>query len=282
MDKLEFAEVASKILVTKQSNVNGSISLNVVEPRFKCGICVAGVPNPNFLQKKRDLIDTYNKVVDAVARMVDYVGQTSSFYVTSTSEVEQHVVVPVHKPGTKNVVYIRTKRGYNNHGSKKGISTSRKGENTHMKNRKVTLTLITLPSGFALTLQVTSASKDATAWTRFCDPDLSKAEYDNITWTKDVNSANKDAVEAVDAMIQIEEDYAAGKLEKKDAIEQLKSKYEDWVIAHLITNPKFVERRMPGLNCDEDLMAAYRLEEIDEQPESAEPAEPADQPESAE
>ena len=129
-----------------------------------------------------------------------------------------------------------------------------------MKNRKVTLTLITLKSGAPLTLQITGSNKDAIAWTRFLDTDLGELEYEKSNWTKDVASTNQAAVNAVDAMIQIEEDFVEGKLSKEDAIEQLKAKYVEWVLAHLEQNPNFVDRRITGLNC-EDPMSVYTEDE---------------------
>ena len=128
-----------------------------------------------------------------------------------------------------------------------------------MKNRKATLTIVTLASGAPLTLQITGSGKDATAWTRFLDVDNGALEYEKSNWTKDVESTNKAAVEAVDAMIQLEEDYAAGKLDKEEATKQLQAKYVEWVLAHLETNPKFVDRRIVGLNC-EDPMSVYEAE----------------------
>ena len=49
-------------------------------------------------------------------------------------------------------------------------------------------------------------------------------------------------------MIQIETDFAAGKIEKDAAVEQLKAKYAEWAAAHSEKNPEFVARVVIGLN----------------------------------
>lgn len=257
MDKIEFSRIIDSLQVVKSIDANGSPTLRVTSPEQCKNISASNSPESVYREKGHYYVAPFNSIIRAVARRLNYTGYIKDLYLTSASEVNRHEVVAALNKATNDVVYIRSKRGYNNHGSRKGTSTSRKGVHTYMKNRKVTLTLFTLVSGFALTLQITGSSKDATAWTRFCDPDLSKAEYDNITWTKDVESANKEAVAAVDAMIQIEEDFVAGNLTKEQAVEQFKEKYIEFVVAHLNTNPEFVERRIPGLNV-EDPMAAYR------------------------
>lgn len=269
MDAQTFAKIVNDLQVVKRKNSTGAITLTHVNAADGHSITAAGVPNPNFRIRQTDLVDCFNTIIRLVATRLHYIGDPSKYYAKTPADVASHIVVAAKKPGSKDIVYIRAKRGYNNNGSKNRTKTSRKGEHTQtMKNRKVTLTLFTLTSGFALTLQITGASKDATAWTRFCDPDLSKPEYDNITWTKDVASTNKAAVDAVDAMIQIETDYVDGKLDKSDAVEQLKEKYIEWVVAHLGTNPEFVERRIPGLNADENLMAAYLEDDAEAEPEA--------------
>lgn len=266
MEEQEFANIVNDLQVTQRQNANKSVSLTLVKPDLKYGLSAAGKPNVNAIQRNQDYIDTYNKLVFAVAKHLGYYGAIDKYLATSVADVKRHVVVEQYDPDSKRIVYIRTTRGYNNHGSKNRNRSDRtKGANTHMKNRKVTLTLFPLISGLALTLQITGSGKDATAWTKFCDPDLSKPEYDNPVWTKDVESANKDAVKAIDEMIQIQLDLNEGKIEESAAAEQLKNKYIEWVVAHLSTNPEFVERRIPGLNCEGNLMAAYLEPEADQQ-----------------
>lgn len=256
MDKNEFATKVQSIQVVMHDDVNSSPALTCVYPDEVKNVSASNSPDSVYKEKGNRYVMPFNSIIRTLARRVGYEGDPSEFFATSASEVNAHLVEPKRIKGTTNIVYIRTKRGYNNTGSgKTGTKTKRK-EHTHMKNRKVNLTLFTVKSGLPLTLQITGGSKDATAWTRFCDPDLSKAEYDNITWTKDVESQNKDAVAAVDALITIEEDFVAGKLSREDAEQQFKDKYVEFVVAHLKTNPEFVERRIIGLNC-ENPMSVY-------------------------
>lgn len=258
MDKNEFAKIIDSICVIKYSTVTGAAYLQVVSPKELSKFGAQNSTDATARERGKRYVAPFNMIVRAIARHLGY-DNPEEFYVTSPAEVNAHAVKRELSADGKHCVYIRSKRGYNNHGSRNGATKNCDDGGTHttMKNRKITLSLVTLVSGFALTLQITGSSKDATAWTRFCDPDLSKAEYENITWTKDVASENQAAVDAVDAMIQVEQDYVDGKLDKDAALEQLREKYVEWVVAHLQTNPEFVERRVPGLNCDENLMSVY-------------------------
>lgn len=288
MNQQEFGELLSKIVLVKELSGAGGPGLRVIEFNGSPFYPISAYNSPDSLVRTRNGIDEsvyvkpFNCIVKELAKQLHYYGNVNSFFATSKREINEHCVNLNDYRKDNNGVYIRTKSDYNNHGPKKGgpgKNDNTKGAHT-MKNRKVTLTLITLKSGFALTLQITSASKDPIGWTRFCDPDLSKPEYDNITWTKDVESQNKHAVAAIDKMIQIEEDYAANKLEKDAAVEQMKDAYIEWVVAHLETNPEFVERRIPGLNCGEDLMSRYFEDDSEDEPE--EEAEEATEEEKAE
>lgn len=257
MDKNEFAQIVADIRVMKGSSVNDGPTLTIVLPESCKGLSASNSPDSVYREKGNRWIAPYNSLIRAVARKLEFKEDPSEFYADTAADVSSRMVIKDHDPDTHDVVYIRTKRNYNINGPRKSRTQTKRKENTHMQNRKVTLTLITLLSGAPLTLQITGASKDATAWTRFLDVDNGAIEYDKSNWTKDVSSQNPDAVNAVDAMIQIEEDFVAGKLDKDAALEQFKDKYIAWVIAHLNANPGFVERTIPGLNC-EDPMAAYR------------------------
>lgn len=260
MDKLEFAQKVASIQVIKSTSVNGGPALTIVAPDDCKNLSAANSPDSVYREKANRWIRPFNILVKSMARRLGYVGDLQEFYAKTAYDVNQHVYIKV-----KDGVYIRTNRGYNNNGPRKNGPATKRKENTQtMKNRKVTLTLFTLISGAPLTLQVTGGAKDATGWTRFLDVDLGKLEYEKSNWTKDVASENKAAVDAIDAMIQIEEDYAAGKLEKDAAVDQFKTKYVEWVIAHRQTNPDFVDRRIPGLNV-ENPMSIY-----DESDEAAE------------
>ena len=264
MTKEEFAQKVAEIEVLKRDDANGAPSLTCVKPAEFANISASNSPDSVYKEKSKRYVAPFNIIISQAARRVGYADDLSEFFASTPNDVNRHVVESKRIEGSTNIVYIRTKRLYNNHvtGNKRKSGSTMRKENTHMKNRKVTLTLFTVASGFGLTLQITGSAKDATAWTRFCDPDLSKAEYDNATWTKDVESQNKAAVEAVDAMIQIQEDYDAGNLNEEIAKNQFVTKYVEWVLAHLETNPEFVERRIIGLNC-ENPMSAYQ--ETDEE-----------------
>lgn len=116
-----------------------------------------------------------------------------------------------------------------------------------MKNRKVTLSIFTLRSGAKLNLQITGAKTGFIGWTNFIDVDNSEKEYDNPVWTKDEFSNNQLAVEAIDKLIDIEEDFAAGKIDRALAEAKFKQEYEKWFKAHKAKHPDFYERSILGL-----------------------------------
>ena len=248
MDKNEFAQLVADIRVTKGNSVNDGPTLVIVLPESCKGLSASNSPDSVYREKGKRYIAPYNSLIRAVARRFGYTDDVEEFYATSPSDISAKIVVKDRDPRTNDVVYIRTKRGYNITGSRKSGTKTKRKENTHMENRKVTLTLITLRNGAPLDLQITGAKKDAIGWTRFLDVDNSALEYEKSNWTKDVSSENKVAVDAIDAMIQIETDFTAGKIEKDAAVEQLKAKYAEWATAHVEKNPEFVARVVIGLN----------------------------------
>ena len=271
MDRQEFAELVKSIQVKKVKASTGPM-ITMIYPDLKYGFSAAANQEAFWKRKKMCFVDLFNAIITQVAYRVGY-PTPSEFHISTYSELNEHLVNPELCTQDKNGVYIRTKREYNNHGSgNRGSNMTKRKENTHMKNRKVTLTLITLLSGAPLQLQITGSAKDATGWTRFLDVDNGMLEYEKSNWTEDKASENQAAVDAIDAMIQIEEDYVAGKLSPEDALEQFKAKYVEWVIAHLQTKPSFVERRIVGLNVDKP-MSVYTETEAESEPEIEEAAE---------
>lgn len=263
MDKSQFGDLIGQLVLTKEMSGSGGPGLRIVDFNGSPYFPISAYNSPDSIVRTRFGIDEsvyakpFDKIVDSVAKAVGYFGDTKEFHASCVKDVNRHCV-DLSKYKKQGGVYIRIDHDYNNHGSGKTKTSRKGGTHTTMENRKVKLTLITLLSGATLTLQITGAKKDATAWTNFIDADNSPSEYgDGRVWTKDVASTNQAAVDAVDKMISIETDYAAGKLEKEPALEQFKNAYVEWVIAHLGTNPDFVERQIVGLTVDEP-MAAYQ------------------------
>lgn len=122
-----------------------------------------------------------------------------------------------------------------------------------MKNCAVKLSLF---AGYRLTLQITKcvedkftgAVTDAVAWTQFCDPVKSFAEYKSGTWTIDDFKTNPNAVMAVWQMMSIQMDYDNGVIDMEHALTLFKAEYLKWLDAHKRLVPKFVEKSIVGLN----------------------------------
>lgn len=121
-----------------------------------------------------------------------------------------------------------------------------------MKNCAVTLTFF---PGYRLKLQISKYAEDnngfvkaATAWTQFCDPNQSAAEYGKGDWTIDEWGSNMSAVKLVWMMIDVQNRYNGGSLGQEDAINEFKQYYKEWVEAHKKTNRGFVEKQVVGLN----------------------------------
>lgn len=261
MDKPEFAKLVASMQVEQYANVNGGPSLRIVYPDIS--ITGANSQESLFKEKGRYLATCFNSILRQLAKQVGYEGDVEEFCLKTNQDVRRHIVKSDECTQDKDGVYIPKQRVYNVNGLKKRTTGLKKGHTQAMENRKIKLTLITLVSGAALTLQITAANKDATAWTNFIDADNSPKEYDNGVWTKDVASQNKSAVEAVDKMIQIEKDFQDNKLDKEQALEDFQAAYVEWVKAHLTTNPDFVERRILGLNCENPMADYLDVEEAD-------------------
>lgn len=115
---------------------------------------------------------------------------------------------------------------------------------------------LSLFAGYRLTLQITKYEEDkatgktkaALAWTQFCDPAKSYAEYKSGAWTLDEYSSNPEAVQAVWDMINVQSNYDNGAIDMEHALTLFKGYYQTWLNAHKKMVPGFVEKSIVGLN----------------------------------